>query len=192
MAGDSETPKDNPSSEVTLLLKRLAEGDKSAVKELLLLPLVHKKLCEMAAFHLHGDRPFHTWQTTDLVNEAYLKLSGAPNLSFNGRSHFFGYAAEVMRHLLTDYAKRRRAKKRGGDLTFVPLVEGYEIPDFGIPDRQCEMIADLDEALKLYAAIDPEGANCDFLEGGPRTKSPKFWESAQRRYNVSGSPPARG
>jgi RNA polymerase sigma factor (TIGR02999 family) len=139
------------SSEVTELLKRLAAGDQNAGDELA--PLVYRELRRLAASHLRRERRSHTWQTSDLVNEAYMKLAGEPNLNFNGRTHFFGIAAVIMRRLLTEYARRRRSEKRGGKVSFVPLLDGY-----GIPDGQCEMIAELDEALERLAVIDPVAA----------------------------------
>lgn len=144
-------PMDTASSEVTQLLKRLGEGDKAAGEELA--PLVYQELRKLAASYLRHERRGHTWQTTELVNEAYLKIAGEPNPNFEGRAHFFGIAAQIMRRLLTDYARRKRSEKRGGKANIVPLIDGY-----GISEEHCGLIADLDEALERLKAIDPQAA----------------------------------
>ncbi|HEY2842577.1 MAG TPA: ECF-type sigma factor, partial [Bryobacteraceae bacterium] len=108
-------------------MRRLAEGDKAAGDELA--PLVYQELRKLAASYLRHERRTHTWQTTELVNEAYLKIAGVPSPNFEGRSHFFGIAAQIMRRLLTDYARRKRSEKRGGKANFVPLIDGYGISE---------------------------------------------------------------
>ncbi len=117
------------------------------------MPHVYSELHKLAAYYLRRERPSHTWQTTELLNEAYLKLTGDPALDFEGRSHFFGVAAQIMRRILTDHARRRRAEKRGGKALRIPLHEGL-----AISDEQAGMIADLDEALHRLAAIHPQAA----------------------------------
>src|ERR1700760_1983564 len=99
--------------EVTRLLRRLAGGDQSAQEELA--PHVFGELHKLAAFYLRRERPSHTWQTTELLNEAYLKLVGDTGADFQGRAHFFGVAARIMRRILTDHARRRQSEKRGGN-----------------------------------------------------------------------------
>jgi RNA polymerase sigma factor (TIGR02999 family) len=149
--GHSEEPPGASRSEITILLQRVAQGDQAAHDELA--PVVLAELRRLAAFYLRAERPFNSWQTNELVNEAYLKLVGGPTPNFNGRAHFFGIASRIMRRLLIDYARRKRSRKRGGDVEIVPWLDGYEIPD-----RQCDMIAELDEALERLAAIDPQTA----------------------------------
>jgi RNA polymerase sigma factor (TIGR02999 family) len=142
---------DAPSSEVTQLLRRLAAGDKAAQEELA--PHVYSELHKLAAFYLRRERPNHTWQTTDLLNEAYLKLAGDIGVNFQCRSHFFGVAAQIMRRILTDYARRRQAGKRGGQARMVSLDDGL-----AIAEEECGPIADLDEALTRLEAIDARAA----------------------------------
>ncbi|MBV9612102.1 MAG: sigma-70 family RNA polymerase sigma factor [Acidobacteriaceae bacterium] len=137
--------------EVTRLLRRLAEGDQSAQDELA--PHVYAELHKLAAFYLRRERPSHTWQTTELLNEAYLKLVGDPDPDFQGRAHFFGVAARIMRRILTDHARRRRAEKRGGNARVIPLDDGI-----AMSEEQVGLIADLDEALKRLEALHPEAA----------------------------------
>jgi RNA polymerase sigma factor (TIGR02999 family) len=137
--------------EVTQILRRLADGDQAAREELA--PHVYSELHKLAAFYLRRERPPHTWQTTELLNEAYLKLVGDAGPDFRGRSHFFGVAAQIMRRILTDHARRRGAEKRGGNAHTIPLDE-----DLAISDEQAGLIADLDEALQRLEAIHPQAA----------------------------------
>lgn len=139
------------SGEVTRLLQRLADGDKDAGNELA--PHIYKELHELAAYCLRREKPGHTWQTTDLVNEAYVKLVGGTDIRFCGRSHFFGVASKIMRHILTDYARRKKAEKRGGKAKIIPLDDSLVIAD-----EQCEMIANLEAALQRLEGIDPKAA----------------------------------
>ena len=144
-------PMDDGPGEVTQLLKRLAGGDKAAGNELA--PHVSRELHQLAAAYLRRERSSHTWQTADLVQEAYVKLVADPDLNFLGRSHFFGIAAQIMRRLLTDYARKRAAGKRGANPMVLPLDDCL-----AIADDQCGLIADVDEALKRLEGIDPRKA----------------------------------
>lgn len=143
-------PMDQASSELTQILKRLAGGDKAAGDELA--PHVYGELHKLAASYLRRERSSHTWQTTDLVNEAYIKLV-TPEVDFQGRAHFFGIAAQIMRRILTDYARRRGAKKRGSNPLVLPLEDCL-----AVADEQCGLIADLDEALLRLEEINPRAA----------------------------------
>src|SRR6516225_6187596 len=105
--------------EVTLLLGEWAQGNSQALDQLT--PLVYAELRQLAAGYLRHERPDHTLQPTALVHEAYLRLVDQQNLNWQNRSHFYGVAARLMRQILVDYARRRRAGKRAG-LT-VPLEE---------------------------------------------------------------------
>ena len=142
---------DSSSREVTELLRRLGDGDKTAGNELA--PQVYAELHKLAASYLRREKPWHTWQTSELVNEAYLRLVGNPIERLHGRSHFFGVAAQIMRHILTDYARRKRAQKRGGKTFVVPLEDGLFVNE-----EQCGLIADLDEALQRLEMIDSRAA----------------------------------
>src|SRR2546426_3144992 len=106
---------------VTELLVRWSQGDDAALAELP--PLVYEELRRLAHHHMGGERPDHTLQTTALVNEAYLRLAGQTNPSWQNRAHFFALAARAMRQILVNYAKSYRAQKRGGGTIKVELDE---------------------------------------------------------------------
>jgi len=134
-------------SEVTLLLQSIRAGDESAYSRLL--PILYEDLRKLAQSRMRHERPDHTWEPTDLVNEAYLRLvEGSP--SWENRAHFFGAAAQAMRRVLVDHARRRSAHKRGGDqerVTFDSLAVHSPEPDVDI--------LALDEALTALEQHDP-------------------------------------
>ena len=143
------SPEDG--QEITRLLGEWREGDKGALDRLS--PIVHQELRRIAVAYMRRERADHTLQPTALINEAYVRLLGQGTITFANRAHFFGIAAQIMRRLLTDYARRKRSEKRGGKANFVPLINGY-----GISEEHCGLIADLDEALDRLKAIDPQAA----------------------------------
>src|SRR6185503_10975436 len=109
-------------SDVTRILSAIEAGDPQAAERLL--PLVYDELRRLAARRLAGEGPGHTLQPTALVHEAYLKLVGAdPLRPWNGRVHFFAAAAEAMRRILIDHARRRHRARRGGRMTRVAQDE---------------------------------------------------------------------
>src|SRR5215471_14905793 len=111
-------------SDVTQILERVAQGGGKAAEELL--PLVYQELRKLAAHKMAGQAAGHTLQPTALVHEAWLRLAGTEPGRFAGRAHFFAAAAEAMRHILIDSARRKRASRHGGGLERVDL-EGLEI-----------------------------------------------------------------
>jgi RNA polymerase sigma factor (TIGR02999 family) len=113
-----------PVSDVTSLLADWSNGDRKALERLL--PAVYDELRAIAARQLRQERGGHTLQPTALVHEAYLRLVDQREASWQGRAHFFGVAARVMRRVLVDHARRRNAGKRGGGTTRVALDEGAE------------------------------------------------------------------
>ena len=137
---------------LTGLLTEWREGDKSALDKLT--PIVYDELRRIAHRHVRRERDGHTLATTALVNEAYLRLAGLQKFTWENRSHFFAVSAQVMRHILIDYARRNQFAKRGGGLQRVSL-DGVA-NDFALmsPARAAELIA-LDEALDELAKIDP-------------------------------------
>ena len=138
-----------PSShEVTQLLLDWSRGDQAALNKLL--PLVHEELRRLAQHYMRGESPYHTLQTSALVNEAYVRLVDQRDVHWQNRAHFFGVAAQVMRHILIDHARTQRRLKRGGDAQQVPLDEAILMA----PERADELIA-LDEALTQLEAADP-------------------------------------
>jgi len=111
------------------------------------MPLVYGELRQLAAAYLRGERQGHTLQPTALVNEAYLRLVDQSTPDWQSRSHFYGVAARVMRQVLVDHARRKRAKKRAGEL--LPLEEVVSLQ----PDRSGDLLA-LDTSLKDLEKLD--------------------------------------
>lgn len=107
--------------EVTLLLEAAQRGDSLATERLL--PLVYEELRRMARAHLANEKAGQTLQPTALVHEAYLRLVGDGDVSWNSRAHFFGAAAQAMRRILVDRARTRSRQKRGGDRERVELLD---------------------------------------------------------------------
>jgi RNA polymerase sigma factor (TIGR02999 family) len=138
-------------SEVTQLLSALERGQAHAAEELL--PLVYDELRRLASWRLANEQPGQTLQATALVHEAYLRLVGEGDPQWNGRRHFFGAAAEAMRRILVESARRKKRLKRGGDLERVEL-DGLDLPA-PMPDE--DLLA-LDEALDRMAEVDPRAA----------------------------------
>lgn len=136
------------SADVTELLDQWRNGNKDALDKLL--PLVYNELHGLAHRHIRGERPDHTLQTTALVNEAYLKLVNQKSVEWQSRAHFFAVAAQVMRHILVDYARSRQYTKRGGGAHRVSLDDAPVLSR----ERSSEIVA-LDEALKHLAEFDP-------------------------------------
>jgi RNA polymerase sigma factor (TIGR02999 family) len=139
-------------SDVTRVLSAIEQGDPQAAAELL--PLVYEELRRLAAVRLAQERPGQTLQATALVHEAYLRLVDADHAQqFNGRAHFFAAAAEAMRRILVDQARRKQAVKRGGQSRRVPL----EAVDAGVVPPTDDLL-DIDAALTRLAIEDPQAA----------------------------------
>jgi RNA polymerase sigma factor (TIGR02999 family) len=137
---------------VTHLLEAAAAGDRKAAADLL--PVLYKELRKLAAARLAAEPAGQTLQATALVHEAYLKLVGAQQpRDWNGRGHFFAAAAEAMRRILIDRARRKRRPKHGGDR------ERWDLDDLALPseNRADELLA-LDEALSTLARAEPAKA----------------------------------
>lgn len=147
---------DSACSETTELLRAWAGGERNALDRLT--PRVYDELRRIAGHFMQGERPGRTVQTTALVHEAYLKLIDVTNVDWQHRAHFFAIAAQIMRHILMDQARRRVAAKRGGDAPRVILdqVNFEQVPDTG-SGRARELIA-LDDALNALAKVDPRKA----------------------------------
>jgi len=132
---------------LTDLLLEWRAGDKDALERLT--PLVYDQLRHIAHRYMQRERNGHTLQTTALVNEAYSRLVDEQRIHWESRNHFFAVMSQVMRHVLTDHARRRGYAKRGGALTQVSLSDS----DVMSVERASELVA-LDEALSILAAID--------------------------------------
>ena len=142
--------KTTPSrKEVTDLLIEWGEGNQEALNRLM--PLVYDELRRLASRYLRNERSGHTLQTTALVHEAYLKLVDQKNTSWENRVQFFAAAAQVMRHILVDYARSRRAFKRGGDYCRLSLNDAIISSEEKDPD-----LLTLHEALDNLSAIDTQ------------------------------------
>lgn len=135
--------------EITQLLQGWRGGDRKALDSLV--PIVHNELQRLARYHLRKERPDHTLQSAALVNEAYLRLVGMNSPHWKGRSHFFAIAAQLMRQILVDYARRHRAGKRGGRHRTLSLEDTGTPEVSKAPDM--EVVA-LDDALKTLAGLD--------------------------------------
>ena len=133
-------------SDVTRILESIEHGDPRAADELL--PLVYGELRKLAASKMANEAPNQTLQPTALVHEAWLRLVGNTNPNFSGRAHFFGAAAEAMRRILIDKARRKRAQRHGGDQQRVDL----ENIDVAGPGDDDQLLA-VNEALDKLAAI---------------------------------------
>ena len=138
-------------SNVTRILTAIERGDVQAADELL--PIVYEELRQLAAQMLARERPGQTLQATALVHEAYLRLVGSEDEGWQGRRHFFGAAAEAMRRILVDNARRKAALKRGGHLGRVDLA-GLVV---ATPDPPVDLLA-LDEALDELQGHDARAA----------------------------------
>lgn len=135
------------SQPISYLLQRWSSGDCAARDELL--PLVYDELRRMAHRHMAHQSPGHTLQTTALLHEAYLRLVGQEEKHWANRAHFFGVAAQAMRHILVDYARAQQSDKRGGGAAQFSLDEALVIG----PERSAELVA-LDDALAALAQLD--------------------------------------
>jgi len=142
---------DSHTSETTRLLREWADGDSAALRRLT--PRVYRELRRMAGHFMRNESPGRTLQATALVHEAYLKLIEVDNVDWQHRAHFFAVAAQIMRRILLDAARKRGAGKRGGHANRLNLDE---IPDLA-SDRGSQLIA-LDEALTRLADIDARKA----------------------------------
>jgi RNA polymerase sigma factor (TIGR02999 family) len=139
-------------SELTVILRRVQQGEAKAAEELL--PLVYQELRGLAGRKMAAESPGQTLQPTALVHEAWLRLTGGAAPGFYNRAHFFGAAAEAMRRILIERARRRLAAKRGAGAAVVPLDE-VEIPS---PAPTDEQLLAVNEALEKLAAIDARKA----------------------------------
>jgi RNA polymerase sigma factor (TIGR02999 family) len=135
------------SHEVTRLLRAWSEGDEAALARLT--PLVESELHRLADSFLRRERPDHTLQATALVNEAYVRLIDDSAVRWQNRAHFYGIAAQVMRRILVDHARRRRKLKRGGDRLQVSLSEAETVAQTPNVD-----ILALDDALTSLSEFD--------------------------------------
>ena len=139
------------SHDVTQMLRAWSDGDRRAVEELI--PIVYEELHRRAASYLRRERPDHTLQTTALIHEAYVRLLDQKDVRWQNREHFFGVAAQLMRRILVDHARKDQALKRGGPAAALPLEEAAAVS--GGPDMN---FVALDEALRALAELNARQA----------------------------------
>jgi RNA polymerase sigma factor (TIGR02999 family) len=135
-------------NDLTQILEAAQSGDRKAADQLL--PLVYEELRKLAASKMAQEKAGQTLQPTALVHEAWLRLTGNSNIEFQGRAHFFGAAAEAMRRILIDRARRKRAERHGGGQERVDL-EGIDLASAEID----EQLLATNEALDQFAAVHP-------------------------------------
>jgi RNA polymerase sigma factor (TIGR02999 family) len=189
------------SNEIKEILFQRGTGDRKTVEAIF--PLVYNELRRLARYHLRQERPNHTLQTTALVHEAYLRLADQESLVVQNRAHFLGIAAQLMRWILVDYERRRRAAKRGAGVTKVVLDEAVAAQ--GPRQSDVDLLA-LDRALDRLAKLDPQQSQIielryfgglsiedtsEFLGISPATVK-RSWSSARawllREMEQGGSP----
>jgi RNA polymerase sigma factor (TIGR02999 family) len=139
----------NNQADITQLLVEWNKGSDEAFEKLI--PLVYQELHKIARRHLRRESPERTLQTTALVHEAYLRLIDQTRVNWQNRAQFFGVAAQMMRRILIDHARKRLRDKRGGDVFKILLDDG----DIDVSDECAYELVALDEALKKLAAEDP-------------------------------------
>jgi RNA polymerase sigma-70 factor, ECF subfamily len=152
----TETPR---SDEVTTLLMEWRRGDAVALQRLL--PLVYADLRKVARAHLRREQAGHSLQATALVHEVYLRLVGADRLRVESRTHFMAVAVRLMRQILVDHFRRKRASKRGGAVTVVGLDMVPSGAEPSVGGNEVDVLA-LDRALEELASFDPQ--QCRLVE----------------------------
>lgn len=136
---------------ITHLLKEWSDGDQQALEDLT--PLVYDELRQQAARYLRKERPNHSLQATALIHEAFLRLIDVKDVEWQNRAHFFAIAANLMRRILVDHARKRDAEKRGGSQVCLTLDESLALAR----ETDIDLLA-IDEALDRLAVIDPQQA----------------------------------
>ncbi|MDX1979436.1 MAG: sigma-70 family RNA polymerase sigma factor [Bryobacteraceae bacterium] len=146
----SERPDPNP-GEITRLLREAARGDAGAESQLA--AIVYPELLKLARAFMNRERKDHTLQPTALVNEVFLRLAGQDGLHWKNRSQFFATSATLMRHILVDHARERKAAKRAGDKQKVELHA-----DLVLSEDRLEELLEIDDALARLSDFDPRQA----------------------------------
>ena len=141
-------PDPAESGDVTRLLQQWSDGDRAALDQLV--PLVYERMRKLAHERLRDERHAMSVNTTALVHDAYLKMVDLRQARFRDRAHFMAMASRIMRRLLVDRARARRADKRGGGVAPLELAD-----DLDLSDERAEALMELDDALERLSAIDP-------------------------------------
>lgn len=143
--------EENP-GQITKMLLELTDGNREVVDQIL--PHIYSELRKLAGSYLRRERSDHTLQPTALVHEAYMKLIDQRQVKWQNRAHFFGIAAQVMRRILMDHARKHSAEKRGSGENAVSLEDEFIVVS---KSRSADLIA-LDDALEELAKLDPQKA----------------------------------
>jgi RNA polymerase sigma-70 factor, ECF subfamily len=141
-----------PADDITLMLIELTDGNQDVVDQIL--PHIYGELRRLAGSYLRRERSDHTLQPTALVHEAYMKLVDQRQVKWQNRAHFFGIAAQVMRRILMDHARKHKAEKRGGEADKLPLEDEILV----VSTNRSDQLLALDEALETLAKLDPQKA----------------------------------
>ena len=136
------------SPRISQLLLEWSNGSQTALENLI--PLVYDELRQIAKRYMRRQPSGHTFQTTELIHEAYLKLAAQGEQTWQNRAHFFGVAAQAMRHILVDNARSKLSKKRGGWQERITLAENVAVSN----EKRSDEIVALDEALTRLATVD--------------------------------------
>ena len=176
--GHSDSPplQPEPASDVTRILDRVQQGDQQAAEELL--PLVYEELRKLAAQKMANEASGHTLQPTALVHEAWLRLASEAQPTFENRGHFFSAAAEAMRRILVEKARRKRRLRHGGELQRVDFTD----LDVAIAEDEDTVLA-VSEALDRLAKLDPVAAELiklRFFGGLPNVEAARVLGLAER------------
>jgi RNA polymerase sigma factor (TIGR02999 family) len=139
--------------EITRMLHAWRAGDEAALGDLT--PVVYNELRRLASRQMRGERQALTLHTSALVNEAFLRLVSTPRVNWQNRAHFFAVCSQLMRRILVDFARERRAEKRGALAVHVPISEVED--ELSSPVADVDLVA-LDEALNDLATLDPRRA----------------------------------
>ncbi|MBL9136789.1 MAG: sigma-70 family RNA polymerase sigma factor [Verrucomicrobiales bacterium] len=142
--------------DLTHLLERCTAGDPSSAEALL--PLVYEELRHLAARRLAQERPGQTLQATALVHEAWLRIGAGRQRDWAGRRHFFAAAAEAMRHILIDHARRKKTERHGGGWLRLDSVDFSDLPGLGSSEEASDRMVQLSEVLDRFAHVEPRKA----------------------------------
>jgi RNA polymerase sigma factor (TIGR02999 family) len=143
-------PRDPAAGDISALLRAWSDGDQSALDRLA--PIVYQELQRLARGYMKRERPGHSLQATALVNEAYMRLVGYERMQWQNRAHFFAVAAQLMRRILVEHARRHNVK-RGGDVQHVSLEEAAMVGG----ERATDLVA-LDDAMNVLGQFDARKA----------------------------------
>jgi RNA polymerase sigma-70 factor, ECF subfamily len=175
MQGETKTTIPDVSGDMTALFTRFSAGDAAAAAKIM--PLIYDELRRVAKNHVRKERSDNTLQSTELVNEAFMRLSNQGEVMINNRAHFFRLASQVMRNLLVDHARAKLAEKRGGNVHITSLdqtVINYH--------EQCAKHLYLDDATRGAHQVEVDFIALDSALAGLRELSPRQAQVVDLRF----------